>query len=183
VSSQSPAIIQEESQDELEDGEAEASGLHEVGHRREIGMVAEHPAQDTEHATEALESESSRIDGNQASLLAGDVIRRTLETSDEQARISSTSSLSSSYQDDNGMQDIWAHVLGTGQTSSEEEPEAIKTPSSAVLSDTLRKLSGLGQDDLASLQDRLVDKAKAERQAYRDDSPIINVSPVFLYFA
>lgn len=91
----------------------------------------------------------------------------------------SRQSLSSDYAADEGSERTWADLFTATEQSSESE--TLQTPSPAVLSNTLAKLSGLGMDDIAALQDRLVSKAKAERQAIRDDSPTMKVSYSLLY--
>ena len=86
----------------------------------------------------------------------------------------SRQSLSSDYAVDEGSEPTWADLFTATDHSNESDP--LQTPASAVLSDSLRKLSGLGKEDVAILQDRLVAKARAERQAIRDDSPTMRVS-------
>lgn len=90
----------------------------------------------------------------------------------------SRQSLSSDYAADGASDHTWADLFTAAEPSSEND--SVQTLSTAVLSDTLRQLSGLGKDDVSALQDRLVAKAKAERQAIRDDSPTMRVSYIFL---
>lgn len=90
----------------------------------------------------------------------------------------SRQSLSSDYAADERSEHTWADLFTATEPSSESD--SLQTPSAAVLSDTLRQLSGLGKDDVAALQDRLVAKAKAERQAIRDDSPTMRVSYIYM---
>lgn len=177
ISASSPAMIQEESEDEVEEEEG-TPDLREVTHRREMSRAAQNPQQHMEQARDALGWSLSHSNGDESRAVSeeGHIPTSQEATTHGLHRMESQDSLGSNFEGDHDVQDIWGHLLGTGQSSSEDEPEVVETPSSAVLSDQLKKLSGLGQDDLAHLQERLVEKAKAERQAYRDDSPVIAVS-------
>jgi hypothetical protein len=174
VSATSPAMIQEESEDELEE---DTPDIREVAHRREMSRAAQNPQQHMEQARDALgwSMNGPTADESRAVSEEGD-IPATQQATQGLYRTASVSSTGSDFEDNDDMQDIWGHLLENERSSSEDEPQVIETPSAAVLSDQLKNKSGLGQDDLAHLQERLVEKAKAERQAYRDDSPIINVS-------
>ena len=178
VSAASPAMIQEESEDELEAGEEGTPDLREVSHRHEMSRAAQNPQKHMEEARDALGWSLNNRNGDESRAVSEEGhIPSTHETvTHDLPRTTSETSLTSNFADVHDVQDIWAHLLGTGQSSSEDEPVLLETPTSADLSNTLRQMSGLGQEDLAILQERLVEKAKAERQAYRDDSPIISVS-------
>jgi hypothetical protein len=186
--SNSPAIIQEECEAELEEEEEDehTPDLQLVSHRREMSKAAQNPQQHMNQARDALGWSSSTAGDSSRVVSVQGYIANTHESNglssshsrSELHRVSSEESMVSDFEGDAGSGDIWEHVLGTGPSSSGGEPELLETPSSVALSDTLRKLSGLGRDDLAVLQERLVEKAKAEREAYRDDSPTISVSSV-----
>jgi hypothetical protein len=171
-------MIQEESEDDLEEAGEGTPDLREVTHRREMSRAAQNPQQYMEQARDALGWSMHNTSGDVSRTVSEEGhIPDTQEAPDHDIHQSpDQDSVASDFEDNDEIQDIWGHLLGTGQPSSEEEPEVIETPSSAVLSDRLRQMTGLGQDDMAILQERLVEKAKAERQAYRDDSPVISVS-------
>jgi hypothetical protein len=174
ISATSPAMIQEESEDELED---ETPDIREVAHRREMSRAAQNPQQHMEQARDALGWSMNGATGDESRAVSEEGhIPATQHATNGLYRTASVGSSGSDFEENHDMQDIWGHLLDNERSSSEEVPQVIETPSSAILSDQLQKLSGLGQDDLAHLQERLVEKAKAERQAYRDDSPIISVS-------
>jgi hypothetical protein len=174
-------MIQEESEDELEE---ETPDIREVAHRREMSRAAQNPQQHMEQARDALGWSMNGATGDESRAVSEEGhIPATQQATYGLYRIASVNSSGSDFEENHDMQDIWGHLLENERSSSEEEPQVIETPPSAVLSNQLKKLSGLGQDDLAHLQERLVEKAKAERQAYRDDSPIISVSlPAFICY-
>jgi hypothetical protein len=149
-----------------------------------MSRAAQNPQQHMEQARDALgwSMNGPTADESRAVSEEGD-IPATQQATQGLYRTASVSSTGSGFEDNDDMQDIWGHLLDNQRSSSEEEPQVIETPTSAVLSDQLKKLSGLGQGDLTHLQERLVEKAKAERQAYRDDSPIIGVSiPLHIWY-
>ena len=179
ISATSPAMIQEESEGELEE---DTPDIREVAHRREMSRAAQNPQQHMEQARDALGWSMNSATGDESRAVSEEGhIPATQQATHGLYRTASVDSTGSDFEDNDDMQDIWGHLLENERSSSEEEPQVIETPSSAVLSDQLKKLSGLGKGDLAHLQERLVEKAKAERQAYRDDSPIISVSLLFTH--
>ena len=184
--SNSPAMIQEESEAELEeeDDDHHTPDLQLVSHRREMSKAAQNPQQHMVQARDALGWSSSNAGDSSRVVSVQGYIADTHEpnglssshSKSDLQRVSSGESLASDFEGDDGPGDIWGHILGTTTSTSSENPELLQTPSSTALSATLRKLSGFGREDLAVLQERLIDKAKAEREAYRDDSPTISVS-------
>jgi hypothetical protein len=109
----------------------------------------------------------------------------TLENSTEQEHdrpyLSTPTSLrrkESTYSIDSDYAEIYSDPRWDGLFS----PDATETRTSVTLDDThtaseiLRKLGGVGSDDLSRLQSKLVEKAKAERLALVGDSPEIHVS-------
>ena len=174
ISATSPAMIQEEREDQLEEDIPE---FREVAHRRQMSRAAQNPQQHMEQARDALGWSMNGATGDASRAVSEEGhIPATQQATEGLYRTASASSTGSGFEASHDMQDIWGHLLENERSSSEEEPQVLETPSSAVLSAQLTKLSGLGQSDLAHLQARLVEKAKAERQAYRDDSPTISVS-------
>lgn len=184
--SNSPAMIQEESEAELEeeDDDHHTPDLQLVSHRREMSKAAQNPQQHMVQARDALGWSSSNTGDSSRVVSVQGYIADTHEpnglssshSKSDLQRVSSGESLASDFEGDDGPGDIWGLILGTTTSNSSENPELLQTPSSMALSAALRKLSGLGREDLAVLQERLIDKAKAEREAYRDDSPTISVS-------
>jgi hypothetical protein len=179
-------MIQEESEDDLDQDERDHEDfpdIRQVSHRREMSQAAQNPQQHMEQARDALgwnlannKGDSSRIVSHQGSIATSPSYDHMPASHlDEQREMAADDNETSDFEGEIDSEDIWGHLLGTG-ASSDDDQDKVETPSSAALSDALRQLSGLGQDDLAMLQGRLVEKAQAERQAIRDDSPTIAVS-------
>lgn len=135
--------------------------------------------------TSRVVSEQGFIDGSTesgaapSSALMHDAHMRAMSPDDWKRTLReahSRQSLSSDYAADEPSEAVWGDLFTPPNSSS--DVESLQTPTSApsALSDTLRKLAGVGKEELAEMQDRLVTKAKAERQAIRDDSPVIGVS-------
>ncbi|WWC92465.1 uncharacterized protein L201_007423 [Kwoniella dendrophila CBS 6074] len=99
-------------------------------------------------------------------------------------RRSSTSSTTSSFSD-HAQPDSeigWANVIEKGPTDSLEaiDSDDLISPESIKEADILRKMSGMGLEEMMLLQEKLVIKAKAEREALRGDtldSPMVPYSP------
>ncbi|KAK8850669.1 hypothetical protein IAR55_004589 [Kwoniella newhampshirensis] len=92
-------------------------------------------------------------------------------------RSPSGNSHSSSFVESEGVDVHWAHLFDNSRPSSSdvEEPES---PGAAV--EILRKLSGVGIEEMALFQGKLVQRAKVERQAVRGDldaSPVVPYTP------
>lgn len=121
-------------------------------------------------STESATPSSALMHEAHMTNLTADSWKRNLRQPD------SRQSLASDYAADESGEVDWEDLFISSQAPSSDGETTLHTPATAALSDTLRKLSGLGLEDLAVLQDKLVQKAKAERQAIRDDSPVMPVS-------
>ncbi|WVF67775.1 hypothetical protein IAT40_002536 [Kwoniella sp. CBS 6097] len=96
-------------------------------------------------------------------------------------RQASTDSLDSSFEEPSTAPSevVWTNVLDDARPQS-CEPETDSPDAPRQHSDILRKMSGLGMEDLAKLQEKLVVKAKQEREALRGDgidSPVAQYAP------
>ncbi|ORY28023.1 hypothetical protein BCR39DRAFT_213242 [Naematelia encephala] len=87
----------------------------------------------------------------------------------------SSSSFSSTFEDYGSEEGAWHEGLNDSQPTSLDT----NVNTAVDLFDALRKLSGMGGEELAILQRKLVDKAKSERRELRalDESPFLPVSP------
>ncbi|WVQ95341.1 hypothetical protein IAU59_002438 [Kwoniella sp. CBS 9459] len=96
-------------------------------------------------------------------------------------RQASTDSLDSSFEEPSNAPSevVWTSVFEDNRSpSSDSEIDSPDAPRKD--SDILRKMSGLGMEDLARLQEKLVVKAKQEREALRGDgleSPVPQYAP------
>lgn len=82
---------------------------------------------------------------------------------------SSSDSLLSDFSD--SVSDIgWQQILG------HHAPVIVRRHSGDLSMDALQNLSGICKQDLSTLQTRLIEKAKAERQTLRENSPVAPVS-------
>lgn len=130
-----------------------------------------------QESEDLLQPESSRVKSRVVSQQA--TIADSSEASDLSSmlqsptrtlrRLASTDTIGSDYNEDPS--DNWERILGANpdDTTQSTWPDNINTAG-----DMLRKLSGIGLDDLSTLQDRLVEKAKVEREILRggvSDSP------------
>ncbi|WWC72730.1 uncharacterized protein I206_106694 [Kwoniella pini CBS 10737] len=94
----------------------------------------------------------------------------------------STSSSSSSFEYDQIPDEIvWASVFDDSSPKTIElNTDGMISPEPRYQADILRKMSGMGMDEMRLLQEKLVTKAKAEREALRgdlDESPVVPFSP------
>jgi hypothetical protein len=184
-------MIQEESEEE-DDSRHDGNGsrnpdIRLVAHRREVSQSAQDPQAHVDQARNALgwnmqqnEKGDNRIVSHQAFVGQAEPNHDPASLSDYYRSDSdSITSASSDFAGNYNNSDAVIDALFGSQPAS-SEGEVVQTPPStldpAALSDSLRKLSGLGQQEMALLQERLVSKAQAERQAIRDDSPTVPVS-------
>jgi hypothetical protein len=182
-------MIQEESEgeDEIDTGERQQTpDIRLVEHRREVNQYAQDPQQHMDQARDALgwnlqrnRKGDNRIVSHQASFENGDSQHPLVSLSDYYRSDSeSVVSDTSDFAGDDEIEITLDGLLGSHPSSS--EGEVVQTPPVALdptlSSNTLRTLTGLGQDDLVALQNSLVAKAIEERQAFRDESPVVPVS-------
>lgn len=184
-------MIQEESEgedDTLIRKQQQSPDVRLVDHRREVSQHAQDPQQHMDQARDALgwnlkqdRKGDNRIVSHQASFDHGDPQHPSVSLSDYYRSDSESviSDVSDFVGDD--IIDVTLGGLLSSQSPSSDDG-VVQTPPVAIeltqLSNTLRGMTGLGQDDLVSLQERLVAKAIEERQAFRDESPVVPVSNI-----